>query len=274
MSTVLLTRGVLGRGNAARSFTENQPESITFTRSNVWSVVSPRPSGWFVDGPTSTREPDAVTLAGVPEGTTAYRTQWFSGDVTGEAGAISFDDNPAGGCSELYHAWSQRLSDGFVEYPSGTKVIYPSKTGGAGKGWVLNMIVNGDLSAGTYTWYLLQIPNQTLAPSGAVYCNASGYTQASPYPCTDTTWYKNELWVKKNSGAGVADGAIKMWVAEWNGTTWNAPVLIMDYPAIETGATSWTGPLWDIFRGGSGGTPLSADQQLYINRTVGGYATP
>ncbi len=240
------------------AFNANEPTGLALLGDKVWANGTS--SAFSIDvGTSSGGFPD---VGGAPEGGKAAQFNFPNGYGAGYRGSIETTALPSAGYSELFAVMSMRVSAGMLEDANGTKFFYPPMIGGATKPiFLCSRPFPGD--ATKYSWYFVK-----QAPTSAnLHCNANGYSEASPYPCSNGSWYKPALYLRTNTANGVADGAAKLWISPWDGEKWLPSTLILNYEGIELNVNKFRNAYWDLYRGGAGTPAIVGDQFVQINRT-------
>lgn len=233
----------------------NQPEGFTLYGDTTFEQDSPEPDGWniAVASDLPTRAPAVVADDG-PFNDQSYRVRYNDGMTFGTAAWIDITGSVT--AKRLYKCWTFKTSANWVNEASVCKISYDNA--GAG-GAEIGIRPNGAVDSGTFRWSL------ETYPSGG----GGNFLVNSANPGSVNTLYMMEALLVRNT-PGSSDGQFRLWASAWNGTDFDASVLLLSTDearfAGAAESANFTVPRWDFYRGGSGTPTLTADQFLFINR--------
>lgn len=72
-----------------------------------------------------------------------------------------------------------------------------------------------------------------------------------------------EYYTKKSTTPTSQDGIMRWWISAWNGTGWNAPILVGDYTNINTPNNSWIQASFPCTWGGTGDTKAGPADEFH-----------
>ena len=230
----------------------------------------------------------ATVLAGEGEaGQHVLQAAWEEGsgiDFAGQTPPVSpgfygAQMTPQGVATPLRHgffAWTQRMKPGWVhEGAAGTKIFYPTSridgVGGGGKP-VLNAYQDGDVNSTIYRWILNQC---SFWNGSAVVAPSLQQNMATSKRFTVGDWYKMQLEIRMDTPGitpQTADGIVRLWSSDWNGTGWDTPLLLMEYTNLVIGGVLATTSktldslIFDLYRGGNAWPILPREIHMQFSR--------
>lgn len=212
-----------------------------------------------------------------PDGSYAIRNRFDAGQTDGYS--LQFDPgaSPAN-TRKAYVGFTFRLNADFEgESSAGYKIFYPLFVTDGGSPLNSSLALNlrsyplASTSSGEFKWQALQVQRY----DGAVYRSYPLNQNANDAAYVPDTWYRVEILMEMetvNLGDSVpSDGVLKVWTSEWNGTSWDAPVLRISYSDVRYGANATTSRVFNdlkfqLYRGGTGTPVLSNDSDFFIGR--------
>lgn len=265
------------------------PEGYTLVGDTTFSVVEP--AGWAFSGQAVAQGRAVVSNVPGPYAETSLEIRQTLDNGEGDNGLFYPTprnlDPPVKG---LFAIWCMRRNAEF-NHDDQEKVYYPNVT-------AINTNRVGSATSGQYRWI---IPLQT-GTSGynniTTHANVAPYSQANPFVCNMTTWYKVAVqmeygtrftWPNKTLAQAIFDGdaaawdhIAKLWISEWDGNAWGPMIQTHNYTsgfvwswgrdnATNTGDTYQDGfrfreNNWDVYRGGGGSPIPNPPNRTFFNR--------
>ena len=210
-------------------------------------------------------------------GTYALRCTHPAGTNAGYSAQIDPLDAPAGK-SAMFVGWIMRRDAAFQDEEGYNKLVYPNVASPNSGAPILNMVPHG---SGTLTGQFRWVFQQMQAWFPELNDGAGGFgdfnwpQNMSSMVFLNDSIYRMELFMQTetpNVETGPQDGIVRLWASLWNGTTWDAPVLIFERTDIRFGSTmattrrTWANFELELYRGGSGNPTLEADAHLFFER--------
>lgn len=274
-------RRVAGGGALPPSaFTPNEPIGLTtladITFDNTFdnaTVTGPTTYAYKgIDFTKYATDKVQVEAAMGESGQYALRMKHYAGSNATYAGRASPPADFVSPIRHLYMAWSMCLPSNFqTETGGGHKIVYPdTRINGASSGGkpMLNIQPIGLSTSGEYRFDFRQNRFQTGGDTNmGLNINNKVFVV--------NQWYRMEYELKVetlNQPQSSADGIIRLWSSDWNGTDWAAPVLLAEHVNVVLGGVlgttekGFSRPLFDVYRGGSGSPTLTNDALLYFSR--------
>jgi hypothetical protein len=212
-----------------------------------------------------------------PDGAYVIRNRFNSGMAAGYA--VQFDPgaSPAD-TRKAYTCFTFRLNADFEgESAAGYKIFYPlfSTNGATATNSSLSLNLRSfptaSTSSGEFKWQALQMQRYVTD----AYYDFPLNQNANDAVYVPDVWYRVEVQMELetvNQGDAVpADGILKVWTSEWNGTSWDASVLRISYSDVRYGSNATVSRvmgdlMYQLYRGGSGTPVLSNDSDFIIGR--------
>ncbi|MBL0937527.1 MAG: Ig-like domain-containing protein [Gemmatimonadaceae bacterium] len=239
------------------------------------SVACPNePSGYqqYADGALSSllaptgfsywgENKSVVNDATAPGGSSVLAWRKPAGTAAGQLGYFNTLDLTSAPRA-VYSCIVFKRSENYVEHPSGTKFIYPfvSTASGYQRPFQFAMLPVDGTTSGKFQWMIEMFSGDRV--SGLRPSNMANA------PMSNGKWYRLEFLAVSNTVGG-QNSVLRWWTSEWNGSGWNAPVLNGSYSDVmmtATGSGHWTSWDYNMYYGGSGGTPIPSDQFIYMSR--------
>lgn len=263
----------------AGAFTPNEPAGLTTLAdiefdSSFNNATVTGPTSYTYKGITFTKyATDKLQVeAGMGEsGQYALRMKHYAGTNATYAGQATPPADFANPIRHLYMAWSMFLPSDFQTEGSGHKLVYPeTRINGATSSAkpMLNIQPIGLTTSGQYRFDFRQ---NKLTTGGDTNLGLNINNKVFSV----NQWYRMEYELKietLNQPQSAADGIIRLWASDWNGSGWDTPVLLAEHLNVVIGGglgTTQKGlsrPYFDVYRGGSGTPTLIADARLYFSR--------